>query len=182
MSDSTLNRFISSGTNAERLAFTPSPPTPASGPDPMYIWTETDTGDVYVWEPTNTTWIKINATSQINTMNFIIDGGGATITTGVKLDLGPFDFDIELEAATALADQSGSIEIDLWVEDFASYPPTVADSIVASAPIEIVTDTNSQDTTLSGWTTTIPAGNTIRVNVNSVTSIQRCGIALKYTR
>jgi hypothetical protein len=50
MSDLTLNRFLASGTAAERAAFTPDPPTPASGPDPGYVWYETDTGQFYSWD------------------------------------------------------------------------------------------------------------------------------------
>lgn len=60
MSDTTLNRFIASGTNAERLAFTPSPPTPASGPDPSYIWKETDgAGTTYMWNFDTAAWEAI---------------------------------------------------------------------------------------------------------------------------
>lgn len=50
MSDTTLNRFLARGTNAERLAFTPVPPTPASGPDNLYVFYETDTGNVFMWD------------------------------------------------------------------------------------------------------------------------------------
>jgi hypothetical protein len=50
VSDWTLNRFLARGTAAERAAFVPSPPTPASGPDPGYSWYETDTGDLYQWD------------------------------------------------------------------------------------------------------------------------------------
>lgn len=60
MTDSTLNRFLSSGTNAERLAFTPTPPTPASGPDPTYLWYETDTGNTYAWDFGGSTWGQVN--------------------------------------------------------------------------------------------------------------------------
>lgn len=60
MSDSTLNRFLSSGTAAERGAFTPDPPTPASGPDPTYIWFETDTGDTYAWDFGGAAWEQVN--------------------------------------------------------------------------------------------------------------------------
>lgn len=66
MSDTTLNRFVASGTAAERIAFTPSPPTPASGPDNGYVWYETDTGILYGWDGAN--WV---ATS-----------GGTVTTTG----------------------------------------------------------------------------------------------------
>src|SRR5690349_20245162 len=50
MADSTLNRFLASGTTAERTAFTPTPPTPASGPDPGYFWYDTDDGETYAWD------------------------------------------------------------------------------------------------------------------------------------
>lgn len=50
MADQTLNRFLASGTAAEMAAFVPDPPTPASGPDPGYVWFQTDTGDTYAWD------------------------------------------------------------------------------------------------------------------------------------
>lgn len=50
MADATLNRFLARGTAAQRAAFTPSPPTPASGPSPTYLWYETDTGKTYAWD------------------------------------------------------------------------------------------------------------------------------------
>ncbi len=61
MTDSTLNRFLASGTNAERLAFTPDPPTPASGPMPTYIWFEEDTEDTFAWDFAGSAWVQINA-------------------------------------------------------------------------------------------------------------------------
>lgn len=61
MTDSTLNRFLASGTNAQRLAFTPSPPTPASGPSPSYIWHETDGAkDTYAWNYGAAAWELVN--------------------------------------------------------------------------------------------------------------------------
>ncbi len=58
MTDTTLNRFLASGTAAERAAFTPDPPTPASGPDPLYVWYETDTGNTYAWD--GSAWDRVN--------------------------------------------------------------------------------------------------------------------------
>jgi hypothetical protein len=58
MTDSTLNQFLSRGTNAERLAFTPSPPTPASGNSYTYVWYETDTGNTYAWN--GSAWAQVN--------------------------------------------------------------------------------------------------------------------------
>ena len=63
MADSTLNRFLASGTAAERAAFTPTPPTPASGPDSGYFWFETDTEDTYSWD--GAVWVKVNTASGV---------------------------------------------------------------------------------------------------------------------
>jgi hypothetical protein len=50
MADSTLNAFDAKGTTAERMAFTPSPPTPATGPDSGYVWFDTDLVALYCWD------------------------------------------------------------------------------------------------------------------------------------
>jgi hypothetical protein len=57
MTDGPLNYYHGAGTNAERLAFTPDPPTPGSGPPLMlYDWWETDTKTFWVYDVTDDTW------------------------------------------------------------------------------------------------------------------------------
>ncbi len=57
MSDSALSKFYTYGTNAERLAFVPDPPP---GVNVLYIWYETDTTDIYIYD--GSSWIlAINA-------------------------------------------------------------------------------------------------------------------------
>ena len=114
-------------------------------------------------------------------IEFVIDGGGATITTGVKGDLS-IPFNCTITKATLLADQSGSVVVNIWKDTYANYPPTVADKITASAPPTITSATNSQDSTLTGWTKSITAGDTLRFNVDSCTTIQRVTLALDVTR
>ncbi len=115
-----------------------------------------------------------------NTRNiyFTIDGGGSVITTGIKGDL-EIPFACTILQATALADQSGSIVVDIWKDTYANYPPVVGDSIVASAPVTISATTKSQDATLTGWTTAIASGDILRYNVNSITTLTRVTINLK---
>ena len=113
---------------------------------------------------------------------FIIDGGGATITTGVKGFLPPLPFACTITVATALADQSGSIVVDIWKDTYANYPPTDADTITAAAPVTISAATKSQDSTLTGWTVSLAAGDILGFNVDSVTTIQRLAIGLKVTK
>jgi hypothetical protein len=81
MTDSTLNRYIASGTDAERLAFTPSPPTPASGPDPSYIWKTTDGAKTtYMWNFDAAAWEAI--TSSATVPDPIVPADGTQNITG----------------------------------------------------------------------------------------------------
>lgn len=112
------------------------------------------------------------------TINVVIDGGGSVLTTGIKCDLS-IDFACTIVSATLLADQSGSVVIDVWKDTYANYPPVDADSITASAPPTISSAVKSQDASLTGWTKAIAAGDTLRFNVDSATTIQRVTLALK---
>lgn len=121
------------------------------------------------------------SSSPVLSISFLIDGGGSAITTGVKGDL-EIPFNCTINSLTMLADQSGSIVVDIWKDTYANYPPTVADTITASAKPTISTAIKSQDTTLTGWTTTITAGDSLRFNVDSATSITRVLLSLKVTK
>lgn len=112
---------------------------------------------------------------------FLIDGAGSTITTGIKGDI-RIPFAGTITGAYLFADQSGSIVIDLWKDTQANFPPTVADTITASAKPTLSSATNVADTTLTGWTTAVSAGDIIRVNVDSVSTVTRVSLALTLTR
>ena len=111
-------------------------------------------------------------------VNFIIDGGGSAITTGVKGYI-EIPFAMEIEGVTMLADQSGSIVVDIWKDIYANYPPLDADSITASAVPTISTAIKSQDLTLTGWTVAVVAGDILGFNVDSITTIERVTMALR---
>ena len=120
-------------------------------------------------------------TDQEVSITFVINGGGSAITTGIAGDL-EIPFACTIARATMLADQSGSIVVDVWKDTYANYPPTNADSITASAPPTITTATKSQDSTLTGWTKAIATGSTLRFNVDSCATIEKCTLALKVTK
>ena len=124
------------------------------------------------------TYMHIGITSVIE---FVIDGGGAALTTGVKAYL-EIPFGCTINRVTMLADVSGSAVVDIWNDTYANYPPTDADTITASAVPTISTATKSQDSTLTGWTTTITAGDILAFNVDSATTITKLTVSLKVTR
>ena len=126
-------------------------------------------------------------TGLVSDITFVIDGGGATITTGVKGYLS-IDFACTIQQAEMLADQSGSIVVDIWKCTYTQFDagathPVDADSIAdAGTPPTISSTTKSQDSTLTNWTTTINDGDILAFNVDSVTTVQRVTVALKVKR
>jgi len=114
-------------------------------------------------------------------ITFIIDGGGEAITTGQKGHL-EIPFACTIQQVTLEADQTGSIVVDIWKDTYANFPPTDADSITAAAPPTISSAHKSQDSTLTGWTTSISAGDILAFNVDACTSITRVTISLKVAK
>lgn len=116
--------------------------------------------------------------AQPTAIAYVFDGSGSVLTTGIKGDLS-IPFACTITGVRLLADQSGSIVFDIWKDTYANYPPTVADTITASAKPTITTATKSEDTTLTGWTKTIAAGDTLRFNIDSVTTCTRVVLTLQ---
>jgi hypothetical protein len=73
---------------------------------------------------------------------------------------------------------SGSIVVDIWRDTYGNYPPTVADTITASAKPTISSATKAEDSTLTGWTTAVSAGDVFGFNVDSVTNLKRVTLEL----
>lgn len=117
----------------------------------------------------------------ISTFGLGTSGGGSVITTGLKL-CDQFKYACTIEDWTLLADQSGSIVIDIWKDTYANYPPTVADTITASAKPTLSSVIKNTSSTLPGWTTAVAAGDTICFNVDSATTVTWVTISLKCTR
>ena len=117
----------------------------------------------------------------------IIDGGGSAIAGG-KLVYIPVDFACTITQVTLLADQSGSLTCNVWKCTYAQFDagsthPVSGDSIAASAVPALSSATKYQDSTLSGWTTTVSAGDVIAFQVPSTaTNVTRLTVALKVTK
>ena len=114
-------------------------------------------------------------------ITWVIDGAGSTITTGNKRGL-RVPFACTITAWSIGLDQSGSIVIDIWKDTAANYPPTVGDTITASAKPTVSTATHNESSTLTSWTTSIAAGDWLFFNVDSVTSAQLATIVLTVTK
>lgn len=123
--------------------------------------------------------LTVSATAAIG---YVIDGGGAAITTGLLPNSLRIPFACTINSVTLLADQTGSIVVDIWKDTYANYPPVVADSICGSAKPTLSSAVKSEDTTLIGWTTSIAAGDVLLFNVDSATTVQNVTLILKVTK
>jgi hypothetical protein len=116
-------------------------------------------------------------------IRFTIDGQGSVLAAGSNA-VYFVENNLTIKRVTLLADQSGSVQLDLRRCTYAQYDagathPASGDSIVASAPPAISTATKSQDATLTGWTKTLSAGDVLQVRVTSATTITRCVLSIQ---
>jgi hypothetical protein len=125
---------------------------------------------------------RLAQSSDIVGIIFPLDSGGTVITTGLKMGL-VIPFACIITQATTIgvlpADTAGSIVLDIWKTTYAGAPPLNAHSITASAPPTITAARKSQDSTLTGWTTTVAAGDVLFVYVDSCSTFTAVTLVLK---
>lgn len=105
-----------------------------------------------------------------------IGDGTNVITTGIKHRFSvPWGYTIK--SVVLIADQSGSIVIDIKKSTYANFPTTA--SICAAAIPTLSAAQKSSDATLTGWTTSIAAGDVLELVVNSVSTVTYVALTLK---
>lgn len=121
---------------------------------------------------------RLSDNQRTTAIEFVIDGGGSAITTGVKGDI-EVPFACTIQQVTMLADQSTTTTVDIWKDTYANFPPTDADSITAAAVPGTSAALKDQDATLTGWTTSISAGDILRFNVDANDNAERVTVSLE---
>jgi hypothetical protein len=117
--------------------------------------------------------------AQVDTPGVTIDGGGSPPTTGSKGFL-RVPFNCTITAWSLVANASGSAQVTVKKCTDAAFPTTA--SIVASAPPALSSQQKAVSTTLTGWTTTLNAGDWLEFNLDSITTITRLTLQLSVTR
>jgi hypothetical protein len=114
--------------------------------------------------------------SNTRTLNFVIDGGGSAITTGVKGHI-VIDGDYTVTGWTIIADQSGSIVVDVNRATYTNFPTT--SSIAGTERPTLSSAQKNEDLTLTSWTTTLSARDVLEFEVDSATTVTRVTVALR---
>lgn len=107
----------------------------------------------------------------------VIDGGGNPIVSGIVGDV-IIPVNMTITGWTLVADQVGSIVIDLWKDTYANFPPTVLDTITGSEKPTLSSVNKNQDLTLTTWTTAVTAGDIVRFNVDSASTVTRITLSI----
>ena len=111
----------------------------------------------------------------------VLGDGVTTLQVNTMGDL-EIPFNLTLTRVTMLSTQSGSCVIDIYVDTYANFPATDADSITGAAPPTITSGIKSQDTTLTGWTVNLNGGDTLRFNVESASGLSQVTVQLAFIR
>lgn len=85
------------------------------------------------------------------------------------------------KATLLTAGGTGSCVVDVWKDTYANYPPTVADTITAAAKPTITSAVKYESTTLTGWTTSVAAGDILAFKLDSTTVFTLVTIILEIT-
>lgn len=80
---------------------------------------------------------------------------------------------------TMLADVVGSVVLDIWKSTYATYPPTAANTISASNKPTLSSVQKNINSTLSGWSLVLEAGDILYLNINSVSTIKQIEFVLQ---
>jgi hypothetical protein len=149
-----------------------------AGGDIQFVCDDGVDTNTITFSPTGITGIP---NFNLGSFGITIDGGGSVITTGVKGYV-QIPYDGTITGWTILADQSGSIVVDVWKDTFANYPPLVADSIAGSEKPTLSSVIKNQDLALSTWTTSVTAGDIIAFNVDSASTVTRVNLSINITK
>ena len=117
---------------------------------------------------TSASVLSDNLYLQSGALMVVFDGGGSVIGDATQIDL-VVPYNCTIKEAYALADQSGSATIAVWNDTLGNFPPTTADNITAGGII-ISADDNIQDTSLTGWTTSLTEGDVLRFNMSGAST------------
>jgi hypothetical protein len=126
---------------------------------------------------------RVNLGLSTGALQIVIGNGVDAIGTGVAGDI-YVPFACAITGWSITADASGSIVVDVWKDTYANFPPVDADSIAGSELPTLSSAQKNQDLSLSTWTGSgaVAAGDYLRFNVDSATTVKQVLLVLHITR
>jgi hypothetical protein len=110
------------------------------------------------------------------TINYVIDSGSIAMLSGNK---GSVTLDVSgvIESLVILADQQGDLTLDIKKSNYSTFPTFT--SIVGGVYPQMTNSRKVRDDNLTGWDTTLVAGDILTFDVIAVNNINRFLVSLK---
>ena len=110
------------------------------------------------------------------TINYVVDSGSIAMLSGNK---GSVTLDVSgiIESLVILSDQQGSLTLDIKKSNYSDFPTFT--SIVGGVYPQMTNSRKVRDDNLTGWDTTLVAGDILTFDVIAVNNINRFLISLK---
>lgn len=120
-------------------------------------------------------------------LTMVLDNGGAAFSSGTGCSSGSligfeWPFSGSLQTATVITDAASNVEIQLWKDTYANWPPTSAMNICGNSPLRTASATKLQVTTLTTWTACFAAGDWIVPRIIGCSGPTKAFLALRYNR
>ncbi|MGD9724876.1 MAG: hypothetical protein AB7V39_00510 [Nitrospiraceae bacterium] len=111
-------------------------------------------------------------------LTVVFDGLGSVVSTGPKQVYLRVPYNMTITGWELVADQTGSIVVDIWKDTYANFPPTVADTITGSEKPTLVGQLKNQDLSLTSFSTNLTAGDYLEFNVDSASTVTKVILTL----
>jgi len=115
------------------------------------------------------------------TIEFVIQGRNTVPQVGIFCDL-LIPYNLIITGWTLVSNKSGSIVIDLWKSTYATFPPTIANTVTGSAKPTLVSTNKNTSTTLTGWAIIWSKNEILRVNIDSAATANKFTLSLAFTK
>jgi hypothetical protein len=114
-------------------------------------------------------------------LEWVFDGGGGALSAGLIGYL-EVPFKCNVVRSTLAANVPGNAQADVWRVPPGSFPPSIANSIVAADPPILTGAQFSQDVTLAGWSTVLNPGDILAFVLTGVSGINQLTLSLGVIR
>ena len=122
-------------------------------------------------------WLPVADVPLVANLNVCVLSSAGAVPSG-QIAVEEVPFDATITGWDLFADRATDAEFDVWVTDYAGYPASSGDSICAAALPTLTGASKNTDSTLTGWTTALSAGDILTFVVGSVTQARRLTLVL----
>lgn len=112
------------------------------------------------------------------TLEVTFDAGTGALANGALGDL-VIPYAGTITEWVLIGNAPGTASVSVWVDTLANFPPTGADDITGANPPALSASQTAADSTLTGWTTAVSAGQIMRFTLGSPSGLSRLTLTIK---